>query len=50
MGNKNHPKDTKPGYRVQPGATNGPYPWGNGPKPKGWIARLLSGRKDKQGK
>lgn len=33
MGNRNHPKDSRPGYRVQPGATNGPYSWGNGPKP-----------------
>jgi hypothetical protein len=27
-------KDSRPGYRVQPGATNGPYSWGNGPQPK----------------
>ena len=34
MGNRNDPKDSHPGYRVQPGATNGPYAWGNGPQPK----------------
>lgn len=22
-------------------ATNGPYHWGNGPKPKGWVTRLI---------
>jgi hypothetical protein len=34
-------KAIRPGYRVQPGATNGPYHWGNGPKPEGKLSRLL---------
>lgn len=33
-------KEFKPGYRVQPGATNGPYAWGNGPQPEGLLKRL----------
>jgi len=35
-------KAIRPGYRVQPGATNGPYSWGNGPKPKkeGVLSRI----------
>lgn len=38
-------KATQPGYRVQPGATNGPYSWGNGPKPEGFLKRLFKGKK-----
>ena len=46
MGNKNKngydaSKEIRPGYRVQPGATNGPYSWGNGPRPEGAFKRLL---------
>lgn len=42
MGNKHHPKDSKPGYRVQRDATNGPYTWGKGPQPYGFIGRIIT--------
>ena len=49
MGDKKYDasKEIRPGYRVQPGATNGPYHWGNGPKPKGLLARLAEALKKK---
>lgn len=34
-------KSERPGFRVQPGATNGPHAWGNGPKPYGVLKRLI---------
>lgn len=35
----------KPKPTPQP--TNGPYSWGNGPRPQGWIRRILKGKKGK---